>query len=359
MSTIVFNRDTLLWSGTDRDKLPYEVDIKNVNPEGLSKQVPYKGTREKVDADGKPLYVLPQRPVERIDEKQDTIETTEVTANPITILSKKKVPLLDGKNKPITYQPTVRIQVTEQTNSPVLEDVPNEDGEGTTQVQAKNEEGKLLYWKDVPNGPVLTCYTLKDVETQKTDADGKPLYFKQVTVRTPITEELPLLEITADDERYVQGLPRVIEKYEDLRTALFSTEPELFTYEEVVAHKEKQITKGTFYAKGTLFETMEDLFDASAEGNNVDIGFDLISIPAGGSATTVELLLPEASRLVTIKSEASSEGLTITMGPSLDAMKTPSKIGEIIVEKAIGSVFVKFENKTNKRIDVYAFGLLV
>ena len=63
VSTVIFDRETLKVTGVDREKFPYEVEIRNVDVEGLTKVVQRPAKREKVNEEGKPVYLLPQEPL--------------------------------------------------------------------------------------------------------------------------------------------------------------------------------------------------------------------------------------------------------------------------------------------------------
>ena len=46
MPTVIFDRETLKVTGVDREKFPYEVEIRNVDVEGLTKVVHRPAKRE-------------------------------------------------------------------------------------------------------------------------------------------------------------------------------------------------------------------------------------------------------------------------------------------------------------------------
>lgn len=360
MAKILFDRDSLLWSGTDRDKLPYEVEILNVNVDALTKEIPVNVKREKYTEDGKAVYLVYQAPVEKEVVNTEIVETTEETPNPVTVIKMVQVPLLDENGTQVEYQPLRREMTTDVSDEPVMYMVYDEENDVDVPTQATNEEGELLFYNEIPSGPVIKCTIEEEQEVQKTDGDGNLIYTKEVTTTTIVLEEQELLEVTEDDELFVEGLPRAVEDAVQYRIATFENEPELFTYEDIVAHKEKQVTKGTFASKATLYETfLTDVFSDTLASFNADLGFDFISIPPGGEARTKKLTLPITGQFVTVKYESSEAGLKVSVGATVDDITPVDRNNERYFSQNETAVYVLFENPTDKRIDLNAFALLV
>lgn len=355
MSNVLFDRQTLLWTGTDREKLSYEVEILNVSTEGLTKTIEIASKKEKFDADGNPLYVLPQDPIQKVEKVVEIIETTEVTVNPITIKETRKVPLLNDEGEQVTYRLTQREKTTEITDEPVLVDIYNEETGETEQQQEKNEQDELLYWIENPTGPVIACYTIEEVEVQKKNEQGQPLYQKEIVTEVITEEEQPLLEITSDDERFIEGLPRALEDTVIRRTVSFDSEPELFDYWDIVKHKEKQLVNGTFYTDAVLIEENFPINFSSL----VDVGFDLLSFQSGGEMRTKPIVLPTASQFIMIKTESSIEGLDILVGADENNLQPINKMNEVVFTEPTSEVIIEILNTTDKRIDLYSLGILV
>lgn len=147
----------------------------------------------KLNADGKPLYLLPQPDLEVAYTVPVTVKTTDVTDHPVMV--PQQVPLLDENGVQKTYevtQPEPIIQTTTDADGNVTETITGYEQVGTGQwlpislVTQIQEEG--------PNGP---------------------LYWG--TVEEPATrfEPQPPLEITEDDPQYVEGLEPAYEEVPD------------------------------------------------------------------------------------------------------------------------------------------------
>lgn len=356
MSTVIFDRETLKVTGVDREKFPYEVEIRNVDVEWLTKVVHRPAKREKVNEEGKPLYLLPQEPiVEEIGEER-LIETTKDTGNPIMIKVLKKVPLLDENNKQVKYEKKVFGETKEDTGNPVMI-LDEETGE---LVQKTDENGNPLFYGLVGTGEFIKCYTTDEVEEQKKDKYGRPLFYDTEIVMVEKVTEQPPIEITEDDERYVEGLPTALEDTTYPVVVTFDKNPEEFTFEDVVKEKEKQLLKGTFHTACKLFEQMDEtIFSTNISGYYADLGFDVLSLPSGGEARTIKLELPNESSIVGVKFEASADGIEVLVGNTASNLIPIDRNNEVIFDDPVSEVYVKFENPTDKRIDIYSFALLV
>ena len=356
MPTVIFDRETLKVTGVDREKFPYEVEIRNVDVEGLTKVVHRPAKREKVNEEDKPLYLLPQEPlIEEIGEER-LIETTKDTGNPVMIKVLKKVPLLDENNKQVKYEKKVVGETTEDTGNPVMI-IDEETGE---LVQKTDENGNPLFYGLVGTGEFIKCYTTDEVEEQKKDKYGRPLFYDTEIVMVEKVTEQPPIEITEDDERFHEGLEKVQVEVEKTKTVKFEEDMSVFTYDDVVKAKEKQLLKGTFYTACKLFEQMdESIFSTNISGYYADLGFDVLSLPSGGEVRTIKLELPNEADVVGIKFEASADGLEVLIGNTASNLIPIDRNNEVIFAEPVSEVYVKFENPTDERIDVYSFALLV
>lgn len=350
MTNVLFNRDTLRVTGFDRTVQPFEVEIQNVsNVEELIKNVSYKVIVGKLDSEGNQLYLLSVVSEELIDK---VTETSEVTEKPVLVKVYKKVPLLDEDGEQKSYERQVIGEVTEVTDEPVM--VYGEEGNLVHKVNDNNEK---LYYGFVNTGEIILCYIIEEVEEQKIDTNMSPLYYKTIKVLEKVIGEP--VEITLEDERYVEGLYPLTETLEKTKTIQFSDSFEQFDYDDIVNLKETQCTNGTFYIGVKLFETTEGVFDKELANYNADLGFNFISIPSGGQARTVKLLLSAASKYVGIKTEVNVNGLTISIGNLASDLKPLDKKNEVQFDTAVTEVYVLFKNTTDKRIDLYSFALLV
>lgn len=349
MSNIVFNKKTLMWSGTNRASLPFELQINNVMYlDKLEKNITMDGVRDKIDSEGRAVYLLPKEPELKTHTLVEYIETTKVTDKPVIIKINKQIPVLDESGNPLTYRKTYNAKVTEFTDNPVIV-----DGE-----QEKDDENNPLFWKSIPYGSEIPIYTVKEVKTQKQNNNGELLYLTPIIKTIKEKEEFPYIEITRDDPRFNNSLTRAIENYKYEQKVSFTTHPELFNYDDVVTHKEKYISEGTFYEKGKLYETMDGIFETSPELSNANFAFDFITLQPGGYVTTLPLDIYEASQIVLLTTE-SSGNLTYLMGSDKDSLQPLTPLNEGIFNKATSKVVIKFMNNTKQSIDLYSFGLIV
>jgi hypothetical protein len=357
MTNVVFNRESLEVVGLNRPALPFEVEIKNVDVIGLTKEYDYIEKVQKKDEEGNLLYLLPQDSIEVIGTQTVWEETTEVTEYPVTVKEIKKYELYDANNNLVKYQPTQLGEVTEVTDEPVMIDVVNEETNEPEQVQKTDEEGNLLYWAQVPVGDPIQCYTTEEVEVQKVDSNGKKIYQKEVEHEVLTQEQQPDLEITNQDERYTEELEPALEDENKTRTVSFDSEANLFTYADIATYKEKQLIRGTFFDKAVLVETMEGtVFDPSV---SADTGFDFISFAPTKNAETNAITLPSEAQTVHIVSETNVSGLEILIGSSLEDLQPVDNMNERNFDAPVSEVFVQFINNTDQRIDLYSFALLV
>lgn len=360
MSNVLFDKNTLKWSGTDREKLPFEVEIRSVELEGLYKIIEVPSMRVKVNEDGEELFQLPQAPIKRVEKVVERVETTDVTQNPVTEFVMQQVPLLDENEKPVTYQRTQTIKVTEDTGRPVIIEVFIEDSGRFEKTQELDEEGNELFYKDVKVGPIEPCYTMENVEVQKKNIDGKLLYIRETSKDVEFYDQVEPLEITKTDKRYREGLAPVLEPFTDTQDAYFESAPELFVYEDLVQHKQKQMTSGTFMSHATLYEQLgDDVFSNELASFDANLGFDFISIPPKGQARTKKLQLAIPASIIAIKLESSYPGIIVSAGSTVDSIKPLDRNGELVLSKEETGVYVLLENPTDVTIDVESFAILV
>jgi hypothetical protein len=140
---------------------------------------------------GLPLFLLPQEDLEIEDTILSRIKTTDVTDEPV--MTTTQVPHID----PVTEE-QMAYEATRQ--EPIYEDVIDED-DNVTQV--------IVGYETVGTGQFIFCWTTEEI--QETNNDGDPLYW--TTVEEPIVRYEPQVsvEITEEDERYVEGLEPVYE----------------------------------------------------------------------------------------------------------------------------------------------------
>ena len=356
MTNVLFDRESLQVTEVGRDPLPFEVEIKNVDVSNLTKEVTYTEKVDKLNEEGKPLYLLPQEPlVEEIGEER-LIETTKDTGNPVMIKVLKKVPLLNENNKQVKYEKKVVGETKEDTGNPVMI-LDEETGE---LVQKTDENGNPLFYGLVGTGEFIKCYTTDEVEEQKKDKYGRPLFYDTEIVMVEKVTEQPPIEITEDDERFHEGLEKVQVEVEKTKTVKFEEDMSVFTYDDIVKAKEKQLLKGTFYTACKLFEQMDEtIFSTNISGFYADLGFDFLSLPSGGEARTIKLKLPNEAEAVGIKFESSDGGLEVLIGNTASNLIPIDRNNEVFFDEPVSEVYVKFENPTDKRIDVHSFALLV
>jgi len=162
----------------------------------------------KTDENGNQLYLLPQEPTEVRTPITRREETVEETTEPIMIVERSVVPVLDAEGAQVSYIPTFRGEVLEDTGEPVWEQADTEDG--PQEVQKLDDLGRPLFWGQVPDprgeAARIFCTTVEEAEVQKKDSEGNLLYWKDVEDELVSYEPQEPLEITAEDERYVEGL---------------------------------------------------------------------------------------------------------------------------------------------------------
>ncbi|WP_162035956.1 hypothetical protein [Chengkuizengella sediminis] len=208
--------------------------FENVYLEGLTKQVPEISQRHKVDSDGNLLYLLPQEPMEIQEEFTKTIETTEITENPVMVNTPTQIPIFNDDGTQKQYERTVRGETTEVTDEPLMEKVWDEENEVYNDVHKVDEDGTLLYWGQVGTGQMINCYTVEQILNQKEDPEGNLLYYKEVTETSITYEDQEPLEITQDDERWTEELAPALEDIEQIKMVKFEDQPSLFTYEDIL-----------------------------------------------------------------------------------------------------------------------------
>lgn len=367
MSNVLFDRNTLLVTGFDRDKMPFELEIKNVNLEGYGKFIEESVFVEKFDEDGNELFILTK-------EKKNVVTTTEYEETfdkfdsngkenaPCMISVYELQPVLDNEGNPLTYTPSKQV-ITEKTVDgfgnpcePLTYTVKDENGE-LKEVQAKNENGKLLYLGYFPDGEPIVCKKQVEVMKQK-EVDGKKVYLKEVT--TIVSEETIMIEeeITRDHELFNIFLPRALEEKKVSKYISFKENYNKFTYEDIVSLKSTQLKLG-FLRNSILFERMDNydkLFNLE-NSFNYHLSMDYFVLEPAGVIETQLLLLPDKKEIVGILTE-SEEGLKVLVSDGKKEFKEPMMNGESWFPEKTSTVKVRFVNETDKNIKVDSFTIL-
>lgn len=234
MLNVLFDRSTLKVVGTSRPALPFEVSIEDVICDDLTKVVEVS---EEVVKTG--FYLLPQEPLEDVKMETIVIETTEETDRPVMVTVYKQVPAGFG------YYKTKLGMTTEVTDSPVMSEDIDDEG-NIIEVHAMNTEDNLLYWGQVPTDEWVECFTTVEEEVQKTEL-RQPLFYKEVDEEVITLIDQPPLEILIDDERWTEDLQPATEVKMTTKVIRFDTDMSEFTYDEVLAHKEKQHADGSIF----------------------------------------------------------------------------------------------------------------
>lgn len=365
---VVFDRESLQVTGVGRNPLAFEVEINNVDPSGLTKTIQVPTTVDKLDADGNQLYLLPQKDLKIVSQVPTQVETPQAiaedgTANsPIIIPVVKQVPVLDGNGNQVTYQP-VSMQETTSTEdfygnptTPIMPTVVAIDGT-TSEVQETDADGAKLYQGLMPSGNPLPVSTTEEVQEQKTDAQGNKLYYETVNEDMVTYQAQPDLEISQADTRWTDALLHATEATSQAQQVTFEANQNAFTFEDIMSAKASQI-KG-LYAHALLYEEMtEALFSTDASGFNADLGFGVVSLPAGGKIVTQAITLPASVSMVKVISE-SSQSLSITIGPTeADLQPLDAQFFDREFSTPVSTVYVMFENTNNTRTDLSSFALL-
>lgn len=263
MLNVLFDRVTFKATGTNRSPLAFEVSIDDVICDNLTKvvEVPEEVVKPSV-------FLLPQEPLEETITNTSTIETTEITDNPVMTTVYEKVPAGFG------YYRTALGMVTEPTDEPVMSEEVDEDG-NVVEVHAMDTDDNLLYWGQVPTNEWIDCYTTEEKQVHKTDTDGNPLYLKEVEEVTTQLVEQPPLEISIEDERWTPDLQPATEFKMTTKVLDFPNHMGDFTYDEVLAHKEKITADGSLhrseaYQKSKGVNIYEKTFDLGQQDDLLD-----------------------------------------------------------------------------------------
>ncbi|MDP5275267.1 hypothetical protein Q5Y73_14210, partial [Chengkuizengella sp. 2205SS18-9] len=213
---------------------PLEIVINDVHLEGLIKQVPDIIQQHKTDEEGNLLYLLPQEPLEVVEQIPKTIETTETTDDPVMIKKPYRVPVLNENGVQKQYEQTVRGETTEVTDEPIMEKVWDEVNELYNDVQKVDEDGNPLYWGLVGTGRMIDIFTTEEVEEQKTDDNGELLFYQEITEPHITYEDQEPLEITEEHESWTDQLTPALEDINQVKTIKFEDQPSLFTHDDIV-----------------------------------------------------------------------------------------------------------------------------
>lgn len=357
MPTIIFDREKLSFVGMDREKLPFEVEIRDVNVDTLYKEIELPIKREKVNEEGEPLYVYPQEPLVFEETYPEFVETVFNTGIPVIIQKEKTVPVLDESGKQITYRRTQEVEVTKDTGRPIMV-TQVVDGE-TVEVQKTNQNGDKLFWETVEFGEPVPCTTVQTVTVQKRNELLQPLFYEEQEMKRTVTQEQPNLEITEDDDLYIEGLPRALEDATTKSAISFAANPEMFSYDDILKHKESLLLKSTFYKESILYETMDEVFDIET-ATGADVGFDYVSIAPNGEIVTDLILLPcESDYVAVMREESLKDTLQVSVSVDGEEFIPTDAAREAIFSENATTVQVKFKNPTAGRIDLMAFALLV
>lgn len=271
MVTVLFDRETKRVTGFDREPEPFELSVANVKIESLRKIDVETEVTPETDSEGNPLFKLPA-----YKSVKTKVETTEKTSEPVMVEEEREVPLLDSKGNVVKYN-TGYTYFDEETKK---------------EVRVEGRE--------------IECSKRITVEVKKTNENGEILYYKTATKQVP-DDTKPVEKITQSDSRYTPDLePSYITKEKTLDVT-FETQPERFTYADVIAHKEKQLVDGVAFVFAQIFANTEGLY----VDKKADIGVDFVSIPPKGYVVTRELRLPNKYTYVKIELDKPSKDLLI------------------------------------------------
>lgn len=341
MKNVLFDLETRCVAGKNREPLPYEFAVEGVDAELLTKVLPVPGRAPKTDADGNAVYLLPVEDEEVTRDIETPIITTEDTGNPVLHTITWNEPMLDEDGKQMRYE------VMNEVVTPATFD---EEGNELT------EETREM----VPTGVFRDIFTVEELDEQKTDEDGKPLFHGVHVEQVTETVTSEPIEITEDDDRFEEGLEQASVDVTNQRLARFTEEPEAFTFEDVVRFKEASLVKGTLFGSASHFEGFEDsLFSLHLVDAGAHVGFQAFSLPPGASVRTEKLDLPKKSNMVFVRTEASQPGITLKAGTLADSLEAVNARGEALFDGNAEAVYVQFHNPTDRTIDVRSFSLLV
>lgn len=367
MTNVLFSRGNFSVTDTGRSPMAYEVEIKNVNLEGLTKDVEYAFEKPKMglfmvgtgefteevvidETTGEETivrteimeeqelqaYLLPQSE-EVVKQVVTKVETTEETAEQVMVVDYKYTPVLDENGEHKFYYPT-HIEYEQVDTGEV------------------DEFGEPIYEtveKEVASETPIYLYTSEELQVQKKNEAGELLFYKEVTEEVTETEERAPIEISEKDERFTEGLKKALEVVKEVRQVSFIEGKHEFNYQDIVEHKKTSLLNNSLFVGCELIEDFQDnVIDSFA---NFGLGF--VNIPVGGFIATK--LIGVQGRLVGLYKEASSSGLTfsISEGDLINFREFDSSDEGLLAEGTTG-VYLRVENKTDKAIDLHSLGIM-
>lgn len=248
MVTVLFNRETLAWSGTDRKPLLSEIPVHGIELEKFKKDITDLQTTVKKNGRGEPLYLLVSDNNQETKIVDEQVQTTERTDLPLLDKTTVKEQVRRKDGSVVRYKRKRIVKSTKKSDNPSMVTILS--NQGNVKVHEKDSKGNLLYVHEEEYGKAITCYRDIKKEIQRKDSQGRPLYLKvtqvEKTTKLPPTFE----EITRNDPRWNKDLYYATEKEEVLRSYTFHNNPEIFTYYDAVDYKIQEELDKSFSTNG-------------------------------------------------------------------------------------------------------------
>ncbi|MDP5274359.1 hypothetical protein [Chengkuizengella axinellae] len=243
MDKVIISRSTKKVVALNRSPQPFEYAVENVYTEGATKTIHHNEQHQKFDDEGNTLYLLPQPQIEINETFTKTIETTEITDDPVMTIQTVQIPKLDDDGNQKTYEKTVRGETVEVTEDPVIDRIYNEETEEYEEIHKTDEDGNSLYWGQVPTGQMIPMFTTQQVEVHKSDEAGNQLYYKTFEEITTTYEDQPPLEIIEDHEEWTEELELAFEEKQVPEVVSFKTHMTEFDENDIFEIQSRPVPK--------------------------------------------------------------------------------------------------------------------
>lgn len=354
---IVFDRNTKKLTGVNRPPTAFELEVRNVKADDDSLiEIVRNQSFPKLDEKGNFLYYLPQPSLTEIIPIFEDRVTINPTDRPIMIKVEVKVPMTDKDGNPLRSKVTEKYETTKVTDEPVM--IPSEENPFEL-TQKQDKDGNPLYYEEIWTGEYKYYYTIEHKEEQKTNEAGQPLFYKNEKVgERKVEVPQPPLEITVDDEDYVDSLNQVFYEKPINSTVNFLKSLNGLTYDEVVSYKKLSLIAG-MYTDAILVEDIQS--DVFAEAIGANFGFDSTTLEAKGSVVTKAIKLSDKYNVVGISFESSNNNaVSVMVGNATDDFVEINRNGEVYFSAEFDEVFVKFVNKNDAgKVEINSFAVLM
>ena len=165
----------------------------------------------------------------------------------------------------------------------------------------------------------------------------------------PVFEDQEVKEIMSVPDKYEENIPVMVPSYKDITVDIFSR-PEEFEITELLAHQYEQelADKDYDYILADMFINEDDV-DFDYEEHSANTGAFTCCIHPNGKLRLKELQLEKPARVFELLQSEIPEGIDIFINDT-------KFIGEkILLPKEIQSCIIRFENTTDKYLDIKSY----